>query len=154
MSAINITAARLETALEEGFRADAYNDATGKRVTCLPDGNLTWLYGLNLETEGCRELGDLFVRWKLGKIEASLMQYQWYLQADDNRRSVFLDVAFNSGVHGLLGFASMLHYAEAEDWRNAAAQLLDSDAARRRPDRYRPLANILDPLDAPTPMEA
>jgi lysozyme len=82
------------------------------------------------------------------------MQYQWYLQADDNRRSVFLDVAFNAGVHGLLGFASMLHYAEAEDWRNAAAQLLDSDAARRRPDRYRPLANILDPLDAPTPMEA
>ena len=145
MSAIDLAAARIELPTGEGFRADPYDDATGKTVEA-PVGKLTWLYGINLETEGCRELGDVFVRWKLGKIEASLMQYQWYTQVDDVRRSVFLEVAYNVGIHGLLGFPSMLHYALIDDWSNTAAQLLDSDAARSNWNRYRALANLLDPI--------
>ena len=124
-TAIDYTFERLKT--EEGFKQYPYNDKTGERVTCLTSdlatsGNLTWLFGLNLETEGSLELGELIARWKLGKLSAALSQYAWFTAAGAVRQSVFLDIAYSTGLHGLLNFPSMIHYASVGDWEKASAQ--------------------------------
>lgn len=141
MSALDLTYVRLDT--EEGRRAFAYNDATAKRVTCQPGGNLSIAVGVNLETGLDDEEIDWLSKHRLAKVEASLSQYPWYASLDELRQSVVLDVAFNAGVSGLLHFPKMIAALSAQNWQTAANELLDSDAARKLPNRYGPMAQIL-----------
>lgn len=141
MSAADLVTDRLLS--EEGYRQYPYNDATGKRVTCLPGGNLSWLIGLNLETAGSLELAKLVLGFLVGKLNEALASFWWYPALDDARLSVVLDVAYNAGQNGLLHFPKMLAAIGAKDWDTAAAELLDSDAARQLPSRYNALAVIL-----------
>jgi hypothetical protein len=143
MTAVDIAAERISQPTEEGFEPFPYDDATRLRVRA-PVGNLTWLYGCNLDTEGSQELGQLILGWKLGKLAGQLIGYSWYTAANDARKSVFLDIAFNQGLHGLLGYPSMLHYASVSDWANASAQCtVKSSEPEGVKARYRALAAIL-----------
>lgn len=117
-TAVDLVCARLERT-EEGFRALPYDDATGKTVRA-PVGHVTWLYGINLETSGTPELGDVVTRYLIGKEESHLMQYQWYLQTDTVRQSVLLDIAYNAG--DLLHFPKMLAAFLVKDWPAAATE--------------------------------
>lgn len=144
MSAIDLTATRLKP--EERFMQYPYNDRTGKRVSCITSdpattGNLSWLYGLNLETEGTPELGELVLHWKLGKLEASLQGFAWYSKCNDVRKSALLDMAFNEGVHGLLHFPHMLSAIATDDWATAKAECKVTDP--RLAGRYAVLADLL-----------
>lgn len=143
---VDITAARLIA--EEGIDRFAYNDATGKRVTCQPNGNLSIGKGINLETG----LDDEEISWlaahRLGKTDTALSQYAWYPALDEPRGSVFLDVGFNIGVSGLLGFVKMISAARSQNWQAAHDALMDSKAARALPWRYEKLAAILLSGDA------
>jgi lysozyme len=141
VAAIAHTATRLLR--EEEFMPFAYNDATRKRVSCKPDGNLTWLIGLNLETAGSMELAQVVVCHLLAELDQKLTKFWWYPALDDARLSVVLDVGFNAGASGLLHFPKMLAAIGAKDWPTAQAELLDSDAARELKDRYDALAKIL-----------
>jgi lysozyme len=138
---VDIAFLRLRT--EEGVERFAYNDATGKRVTCQPNGNLTIAEGVNLETG----LDDEEVAWltshRIGKTDSALRQYPWYVALDEPRGSVFLDVGFNGGINCLLHFTDTIHYATVGDWTNCSAALLDSRAARKLPKRYDALSKIL-----------
>jgi lysozyme len=138
---VDLASRRLCT--EEGVRAYAYNDATGKRVTCRPTGNLSIAIGVDLEVGlDADEIGFLLSN-RLAKVDAALRAYAWYPALDEPRGSVFLDVGFNAGVNGLLHFASTIHYATVKDWPNCSAALLDSLAAKRAPTRYEALSRII-----------
>lgn len=141
MNAVDLVVARLTT--EEGYRQYPYNDATGARVSCLPGGNLSWLIGVNLETAGSLELARVILAFFLAKLTADLASFWWYHALDDVRLSVVLDVAYNTGENGLLHFPKMLAAIGAKDWQTAAAELLNSDAARQLPARYQRLSVIL-----------
>lgn len=141
MSAIDLAYDRLGG--EEGRRAFAYNDATAKRVTCKPGGNLSIAVGVNLEIGLDDEEIDWLSRHRLQKVEAALTRFPWYGACNDARKSVLLDVAFNAGVEGLLHFPKMIAAIAHQNWLAAANELLDSDAARELPSRYGPLAKIM-----------
>lgn len=141
MNRVELCAARLSG--EEGRKSYAYNDATGKRMTCQPGGNLSIAVGVNLETGLDAEEIDWLTAHRLGKADKALSVYSWYSGADEVRGSVLLDVGFNDGVRGLLHFPHMLAAAALKNWDEAANQLLDSEAARADPHRYQPLAEIL-----------
>lgn len=140
MTAVELTLSRL--ILEEGRRAFAYDDSTGKRVTCQPQGNLSIGIGLNLETG----LDDAEIEWllehRLGLIEKQLSTFDWYAHADAVRQSVFLDMAFNGGVHGLLRFAHMVAAAEMGNWALASKECSVLDT-RLDSSRYAPLRQLL-----------
>lgn len=142
--AIEMALRRICSALEEGFRRYPYDDATGLRVRA-PDGNITWLYGCNLDTEGTPELGQTIVRWKLYRLYGSLMERPWFAATEaPARQSVFLDIAFNQGLGGLLDYPSMIHYALLGDWVNAAAQCsVKPDEPPGVIARYKRLSDIL-----------
>lgn len=141
MTRIEIALARFGK--EEGVRPFAYNDLTGKRVSCRPDGNLTIAEGINLETGLDAEEIAWLTLHRLTIADTALRKFSWYALIDEPRGSVFLDVAFNDGIHGLLNFPRMVLAAQIKNWPVAAEELLDSEAARKDPNRYRPLADIL-----------
>jgi lysozyme len=137
-AAIDLTWPRLQR--EEGIVLYPYDDATGKRVRA-PVGHLSWLSGINLETEGTPELAELIDRWKLGKLEASLLEYSWYAGLDDLRKSVCLDIAFNEGLVGLLHFPKMIAALARHDWQGAAEECAVQDPRLKA--RYEHLGTLL-----------
>lgn len=143
LDAVDICDARLK--VEEGTRAFAYNDATGKRVTCQPNGNLSIGEGINLETGLDQVERDFLRRHRLDLVDKRLQAYAWYQGLDAPTASVLLDVGYNGGVETLLHFPHLLAAVGARpvDRQAAHDQLLDSKAARELPNRYKPLAQIL-----------
>lgn len=122
----------------EGYRALPYDDATGQTVTA-PKGDLSWLYGVNLTTQGTPALGTLLTRYTLCLLHAQLMALPWYVAAGPVRQSVFLNAAYNLGLSGLLhGYPLCIAAAEAQDWTDAADQLTVSDPDINS-NRYGPL---------------
>jgi len=126
---------------EEGERVLPYDDATGKNVTA-PVGNLTWGRGFNLMACGSSGLFAVMEQYLLEQLDATLNQYAWYAQAGGVRASVFLDIAYNGGIHDLLGYPKMIACAAAGDWAGAAAQCTEKDAALDA-SRYAPLRALL-----------
>lgn len=138
MSAIDLFLAR--EVREEGERADAYDDVTGKTVAA-PVGNLTWGRGYFLHQIASPELFDVIDRYLVGNIEAQLMPHAWYQSLDDPRRSVLLDMAYNGGVSGLLHYPHMLAAIQNKDWTEAANQCTTSNPKLQG--RYEALSKIL-----------
>ena len=62
----------------------------------------------------------------------------------DLRQEVLVNLAYNLGVSRLKGFRKMNKAILAEDWTEAAVQMLDSKAARQTGDRYPKLAGALE----------
>lgn len=68
----------------------------------------------------------------------------WFSRLDGIRQRVLINVAFNAGTHGLLGFKDMLAACQRGDYDVAADELLDSEAARTTaPSRYIKLARMM-----------
>ncbi len=131
MSATDLVIARLAT--EEGFRATAYRDTVGR---------LTIGYGFNVDAGITQGAARALLAAQVTEICAALAQFSWW-PADDARQSVLLDLAFNNGIHGLLGYVHMLAAIARQDWQGAHDEILNSEAARLLPGRYTALANIL-----------
>lgn len=136
---IDIAYARLGT--EEGRRQYAYNDATSRRVTCQPEGNLSIAVGVNLEEGLDNEEIDWLSKHRLQKVVNQLQGYAWYRALDPSRRSVMLDIAFNEGVGGLLHFPRMIAALQAQEWGVAATECHVADG--KLDARYATLAQIL-----------
>lgn len=62
----------------------------------------------------------------------------------DLRQEVLVNLAYNLGISRLKGFRKMNKAVLAEDWAEAAAQMLDSKAARQTGTRYQKLAGALE----------
>jgi lysozyme len=131
MSAIGVTVPRLQT--EEGFRALPYTDTTG---------HVSIGYGFNVDAGISRTAAAALLSAMLSELDIALQEYPWYVNAGDVRASVFLDIAYNAGLNGLLNFPQMIACAQAGDWVGAAAQCAvanpNLDASR-----YAPLRALL-----------
>jgi lysozyme len=143
MTAMRIELTTTRLLGEEKAVPYAYNDATGKRVTCKPEGNLTIAAGVNLEVGLDSEEIMWLTSHRVAKRDTALREYEWYPLLDEPRGSVFLDVAYNVGVVGLLHFTATIHYAQLKDWPNCGAALMNSKAAKQLPTRYEALKQII-----------
>jgi lysozyme len=59
----------------------------------------------------------------------------WTNQLDYERWCVLVNMSFNMGVAGLLGFKKMLAAMKRGDWEDAAVEIMDSDYATELPKR-------------------
>jgi lysozyme len=131
VSAVDLAVARSK--INEGFRARKYID---------PRGFESIGYGFNIDAGITQRAAAALLAAQAQEIGDSLSAFAWY-PADETRRSVFIELAFNLGINGLLHFPATLHASAAGDWQGAHDQLLNSDAARELPARYKALATIL-----------
>ena len=139
---IAITALRLSGngGGEEGFRADVYDDATGIPMQG-PKGNPTVGYGCKVIGWSKQFAYDV-MKLQLQAFKISLMAFDWFNKIDPVRQSVFLDLAFNMGVSGLLHYPHMIAFASAGDWVDAAKECTSTTPGVQA--RYANLARILE----------
>lgn len=142
---------RARLTVEEGRKKFAYNDKTGRTVTCKSNdpntsGNLSIGEGINLENG----LDDIEINFltehRLGLAEAAMLAQDWYSFIswhEPVRASVFLDMAYNEGIHGFLsGFPKCIQYATAANWTACAAECKVTDG-KLDAQRYAPFRKIL-----------
>lgn len=137
---------------EEGDKRKPYDDATGKPVAA-PVGNLSWGWGFNLMVCGSEELFRVMAQHLVTELDQQLSDYAWYagLDSESTRQSVFLDVAYNNGVGGLLHFPHMIALAVAKKWHECAAECI---VVKTNPSldasRYAPLRALINAGDTAT----
>jgi hypothetical protein len=140
MSAVSVLLGRLT--FEEGERSLPYDDATGLPVKA-PQGNLSWGRGFDLMQCGSSGLFQVMENYLLTALDNQLQEYPWYAGAGDVRASVFLDIAYNAGLNGLVhGFPKMLAAAASGDWVTASAQCAVENPSLDK-SRYEPLRALL-----------
>lgn len=64
----------------------------------------------------------------------------WFDNLDDARKGVLLNMSFQMGVDGLLGFHNTLKFVQAGDYASAARNMLLSKWARQTPNRAKRMA--------------
>lgn len=67
----------------------------------------------------------------------------WVTTLSDARKGAFINLTFNMGIDGLIGFSRMLRMAQENNWDGAAAELLHSNYAKQVGDRAQRLATQL-----------
>jgi lysozyme len=110
--------------LHEGYRKDAYKDTVGK---------LTIGYGWNVED--CPiypEVAELQLRMTLAEIEKNLARtLDFWGNLTQARKEVLLDMCYNLGLKGLLGFKNTLRAIAESRHEDAAAFMLQSKWAEQ-----------------------
>lgn len=120
----------------EGLRRKPYRCTAGK---------LTVGIGRNLDDVGLREgEAELLCLNDVRVVEAGLdARLPWWRGLGAERRAVLLDMGFNLGVDGLLGFRTTLGHVQAGRWAEAAEQMLRSKWAGQVGRRAQTLARMM-----------
>ena len=75
--------------------------------------------------------------------DVEFIEKKFGLDINGAREGVLIDMAFQLGLGKLLEFKKMLAALCVDDFDEAAAQILDSKAARQCPARYKELAKLM-----------
>jgi len=104
--------------MHEGLRLKPYR---------CPAGYLTIGVGRNLETKGISENEALFLlRNDIAEVTAQLERFDWFRALGPVRRKVLIDMCFNLGMAGLLGFQKMIEALKQGDYERAADEMVNS----------------------------
>jgi lysozyme len=134
-------------ARQEGFRGLLYDDATGWPLASgdTIQGHPTVGHGFVLDRRPMPTwIADIWRRDIVAEVASGLHQrLSWLSSVDPVRRAVLISMAYQLGVSGACGFRRMLVALEARNYTLAAAELVDSQAARQTPGRYSELAQMM-----------
>lgn len=122
--------------LHEGERLKPYHCTAGK---------LTIGVGRNLEDRGIsREESAMLLANDIAAEERELLRaLPWVATLDEVRARVLLDMSFNMGLVGLLGFRRTLAAVQAGQYQQAATMMLDSKWAQQVGTRAERLARMM-----------
>ena len=121
---------------DEGLRIYPYLDCCGRawnQCTCKVKGYLTIGYGHNLDAHGLPETLAAELRdQRIAECRAAVVaRIPAAMTLDDVRRDVLVNMAYNMGIGGLLGFHEALQAITNGDWDKAAQAMLDSKWAHQ-----------------------
>lgn len=86
---------------------------------------------------------DYLLRYDLERVLAQARQLDVWDDLDEVRRAVIVDMIFNLGMNGFLGFRRMRAAMESGDYEEAAREMLDSKWARQVGRRALTLAGMM-----------
>jgi lysozyme len=140
---MNAARLKLQLVRNEGIRLKPYHDSVGK---------LTIGVGRNLDDVGITNLeAKMLLENDIERVESDLrVHLPLYSSLDDVRQRVLMDMAFNMGVAGLLGFQKMLAALAARDFATAKAEMLNSKWAKQVGIRAIRLAEMIETGQDPT----
>lgn len=133
-----------ELEAEEGYRSRLYDDSTGKTLDiskiCL--GNATIGIGCNIHYGISYALARNILEFQLNDVaEQIAFAYPVFARLSTRRQEALIEIAFNCGFPRFQKFRKMLHALVLNDFKTAALECLDSDAARQLPKRYARIAD-------------
>ncbi|WP_240650319.1 glycoside hydrolase family protein [Pseudoalteromonas rubra] len=116
----------------EGFKSKPYLCTAGRQ---------TIGYGLNLDAGITEEEAEVILSMRVEGIRKRLANaIPWYANLTAPRQGVLVNMAYNLGVTGLMGFAKTLTHIRSGDYNTASDEMLDSLWARQVPTRAAELA--------------
>ena len=120
---------------DEGVRSTLYRDELGHATVGV---------GHNLSTPLSAHAIQVILEDDVAAAQSALdAAVPWAQGLDAVRYGALLNLTFNVGSIGVLGFQRMLRALEAGDWTTAASELLNSRYARQVGDRAQRLATQL-----------
>lgn len=128
---------------DEGFCAHVYKDTRG---------HLTVGYGRCLDCEGLSEAeAELLLRNDVQHRQIELGKTTWWPKLDAVRQAAFVDMAFQMGTVGVLGFKEVIRRIEAANtWDYVAEALLENPDgtspnpwAKETPNRARRISEMV-----------
>jgi lysozyme len=125
-----------ELTRDEGLRLKPYRCSAGK---------LTIGIGRNLDDVGISHgEAEILLRNDIARAEADLdRDLPWWKTLDEVRRRVLVNMAFNLGIRGLLGFKNTLELVRTGRYLDAAQHMLDSKWAKQVGPRAVRLATMM-----------
>jgi len=122
----------------EGIRHEIYLDTEG-----VPTGGWGHAFhvGSELPFDVCLRLFNHDFNNAISDVE--FIKNKFGLDIDGTREGVLIDMAFNLGRSKLMEFKKMLAALCIGDYNEAAAQILDSKAAKQCQNRYKELASLM-----------
>ncbi len=128
----------------EGWRPYLYDDATGKRITkgSTVIGHPTIGYGMNLDALDLpQEVGTAWFEAQRTRVVNEVFNaLPWTQRLGAGPLRVVIDLAYNAGINGLLGFHKMLAAMQRGDYVTASREVINSKLA---PGRAKRLAALL-----------
>lgn len=104
-------------------------------------GKLTIGYGRNLEENGINEEeAEELLAKDVQNARAGVKRRIDIRRCNEARQAVLVNMAFNLGVTGLMGFKKMIASVERGDYEQAALEMLNSRWASQVPSRANELA--------------
>ena len=73
-----------------------------------------------------------------------LSQLDWFVNLDEIRQLVLVDMCFNLGLNNLLNFKEMIKYLKVKNYEGAAQEMIHSKWAEQVKDRAVQLADIME----------
>lgn len=104
---------------DEGLRLKPYKCSSGKTTIGI---------GRNLEDKGISDReAEFLLDNDIEDIRVDLIrEMPWIFDLDEVRQNVFVNMAFNLGITGLLGFKNFLKAAKNRNFEEAAEEMLNS----------------------------
>lgn len=97
-----------------------------------PSGFLTIGYGLNLDSGISERLATYILEWQISDLRHGLSSMiPFWQKLSPARQDVFINMAFNLGIHGLYGFRRMLEAADRGNVEGVCAEMRNSKWARQ-----------------------
>lgn len=121
----------------EGYRRYAYECTAGR---------LTIGYGTMIEDGGHgvpEFIAELLLRDYIQTLETRFKSQGWYRALDDRRQAAVLEMGYQLGYDGVLGFRRMIAAIKDSDWDGVLAEAMDSKWARQTPRRAADVAHRL-----------
>jgi lysozyme len=123
---------------DEGVRACAYQDSLG-----------LWTIGVGRLIDARKPgsgLRDHEISYLLqsdidDRINELTRRLPWFTSLDDARKGVLLNMSFQLGVNGLLGFRTTLGHVERGEYDKAAERMLESLWAKQTPERAKRMSD-------------
>ena len=144
MTTEDIDALDRQLLANEGRRSYLYDDATGKRITqgSTVIGHPTWGVGFNCDaldfTDAAIDAQFEAVRTRV--INEVFNALPWTQRLGAGPLRVVIDVAYNAGIGGLLGFHKLLEALNRGDLVTAQREVINSQLA---PGRAKRLAALM-----------
>ena len=122
---------------DEGTRLRPYKDSVGK---------LTIGTGRNLDDVGISQAeADFLLKNDIDKATEQLTaNLPWTSGLDDARHGALINMTFNLGIHGLMGFRNTLAMIQAGDYSGAASAMLSSEWEKQVGPRAHRLAKQIE----------
>lgn len=144
MTADDLAALDRQLVADEARKTYLYDDATGKRITkgSTVVGHPTWGIGFDCDaldfTDAAIDAQFEAVRTRV--VNEVFNALPWTAQLTAGPLRAVIDIAYNAGLGGLLGFHKMLTALERGDRATAANEVIQSTLAPARAQR---LANLI-----------
>lgn len=139
MTAADLAALKAQITTDEARKVYLYDDATAKRITkgSTVVGHPTWGVGFNCDAlPFCAAAIDAQYDFVIGDlIDDVVRALPWTARLPIGPLRAILDLAFNAGVAGLMGFHKMLAFAQLGQYGQAARELVQSHIAPARAQR-------------------